>query len=197
MSTPESLTAALATLTRAIDDPDIDLDAQLGDLRATVEGAISSYRGMTLTIAVEPQTVHLSTLPRATAQIATSLTVPLTAVGASQPFATLTLYAGTPGAFVDLAADLNYALGAHDDPAVLDRDLTPYDEPGHADLDEYTTINRAIGALLDRGHTQESATQELRRLSAIDSGNTHVAAQGVLRALNSGPNHHGQQPTLP
>ena len=94
-------------------------------------------------------------------------------------------YAGIPGAFVDLAADLDYLYRA------LDPGFTPSDADGDRDghrpavgsmstchpvsvvsgfsgLIEYATINRAVGVLIDRGHRPDHAHAVLRRAAAAE-----------------------------
>lgn len=168
----------LAVLTRALDDPEIDLETQLHTLITAVEAAIASYLGMTMTIAADGHEVSLTVDAPGATPIATSLVIPLTAVSTAEAGSTLTLYAATPGAFVDLAADLGYALGLPDAAMVLDTDLAPTIGPGFTGLAGQSTTNRAMGVLLDRGHTLESAREELRRLDAGDVG---ITAEHILR----------------
>ena len=95
------------------------------------------------------------------------------------------LYAETPGAFVDLAADVAYlqrvrgpedATDAADgdgdghQPAVaLDADLPPESViPGLSGLREYEMVNQAVGVLVERGHAPSDAHAALRRDAAID-----------------------------
>jgi hypothetical protein len=102
----------------------------------------------------------------------------------------LVLYAATPGAFIDLAADLNYALGLHPAALTLDDDLTePVSGTGITGLTSQSTINQALGVLIDRGHTPEAARQELNRLAALDSGQLHHAADAILRSTTRPPNN--------
>ena len=100
------------------------------------------------------------------------------------PQSRIVFYAGTPGAFVDLAADLDYlhrararstAYAADGDrdghrPAVrLDIDLPPVSVvSGFSGLIEYATINRAVGVLIDRGHHPDQAHAVLRRGAATE-----------------------------
>jgi hypothetical protein len=103
-------------------------------------------------------------------------------------------YAATPGAFVDLAADFGYALrtpvmttgtlpsvgdttdgyGHHGTAGrdgrpiiVLDVDLPPPTTmSGLVGLDQLTTINRAVGMLIDQGHHPNQAHAALLRHAA-------------------------------
>jgi hypothetical protein len=100
------------------------------------------------------------------------------------------LYAATRGAFVDLAADLSYALRI--DPAKLILDSHPVENPdgngnGLAGLAAHVTINQAIGVLIGRGHTPDSGRQELHRLAALDHGDLHASAQQIVVQTGNGP----------
>jgi hypothetical protein len=120
----------------------------------------------------------------ASAQIATSLLVPLPTASGLVGGSSLLLYAAAPGAFVDLAADLSYALQLDLSALVLDQDLPGrHAGDGIEGLRSWSDINQAVGVLLGRGHTIESAHDELRRLAALDSGNLHHAAAAVLAAI--------------
>jgi hypothetical protein len=175
------LAADLALLTQALDNPDIDLESALRALTADVKCAVPAYTGMTITIALDGHQVSFTVHDDATVKPATSLLIPLAAVIATDPASTLVLYAATPGAFVDLAADLSYALGI--EPTALTRDGhldLATDTAGLTGLDEHFAINQAIGVLIDRGHTPESALEELHRIAALDHGNLPAAAKALL-----------------
>lgn len=178
-----SLATDLAVLTRAVDDPEIDLEALLHAFTTAARLTIASYLGMTMTVAVDGHEVSVTVDDHDTTPIAASLVIPLTAVSSAEAGSTLTLYAGRPGAFVDLAADLSYALGVDHTDLVLDDHLAP---TGSAvtGLDRHLAINRAIGILLERGHTPESARELLHRL---DPGNLHVTAEQLLHSPELDP----------
>jgi hypothetical protein len=184
MSNSESLAHAFAALTQAADDRDIDLATQLRELIKAVEFAVSSYLGMTLVI--DSHEVSVTALEDDPAEIATSLKVGFARLDSADPAGTLTLYASTPGAFVDLAADLTYALDVDHSAVILDQDLTPSASADARSLDGHTTVNRAIGALIERGHTPESANLELKRLTALGTGDPTVTAEAVLRTPRRG-----------
>jgi hypothetical protein len=118
-------------------------------------------------------------------------------------------YAATPGAFVDLAADFGYALGTptvtfspsardgdstssdrHQGPArrdrhqliVLDADLpAPSATSGLIGLDELSTINRAVGILIEQGHHPNQAHAALRHQAAEAGVESHIYAARLLR----------------
>jgi hypothetical protein len=164
------------------------LDASLVAFTADIEAAVPSYLGIQLTILQNGHPVTLTRItPHRTAT--TSLRIPLTVLGPRfDPDSRVTLYAATAGAFVDLAADLSYALHVptSTDPSTdagsskgddrrhgqvdgnrritLDVDLPPNPPvSGVSGLSELSTINRAIGVLIGRGHHPDLAGHTLRR----------------------------------
>ncbi len=119
--------------------------------------------------------------------LGTSLRLPLGLVSATvDGESRVVFYAGIPGAFTDLAADLSHALGGvpvdqrssaadlRDPPGprvdghrrviVLDADLSPLSHAsGLIGLAELTVLNLAIGMLIQQGHDIAQARQVLRR----------------------------------
>ena len=74
--------------------------------------AVPAYRGICLTVVENGHPVTVATVrtPHAAESFATSLRLPLAALGPGfHVDSQLVFYAATPGAFVDLAADLGYA----------------------------------------------------------------------------------------
>lgn len=192
MDISAALAAQLALLTQALDNPGIDLEAGLHAFTADVKVAVASYTGMTMRIELDGHDVSFTVHDDVTVEPATSLLIPLaTLTPAVTPIdagSTLLLYAATPGAFVDLAADLSYALGIEPAALVLDDHLGRPADPGRlTGLDAHFAIDQAIGVLIDRGHTPESARDELHRLAALDHGNLHVAAQTLVLSASSKP----------
>ena len=187
MDISAALTADLALLTQALDDSGIDLEAGLRAFTADVKVAVASFTGMTMTIAFDGHDVSFTVHDDATIQPATSLLIPLATVTPTDPASTLLLYAATPGAFVDLAADLIYALRIEPTALVLDGHFDPRaGSGGITGLDEHSAINQAIGVLIGRGHTPESAQHELQRLATLDHDNLRVAAEALIISARSG-----------
>jgi len=183
-----ALAAHLAALTQALDRPDIDLETQLHAFTADVKHAVTSYTGMTMTIALEGHDVSFTVHDEPAAAAATSLLIPLAALTTTNPGSTLLLYAATPGAFVDLAADLSYALGVDPATLVLDDHLpAPDDGPGMTGLDTKFAIDHAIGVLIGRGQTPESARDEVHRLASLDHGDLRAAAEQIILSAGSSP----------
>ena len=183
MDISAALAADLAALTEALDTPGIDLETELRGFTADIKLAVASFTAMTVTIAVDGLEVSFVVHDGARPTPATSLLIPLAARTPTGAVSTLLLFATTPGAFVDLAADLSHALGVDLPCLVIDYHLAPPgDAAPMAGLSEHATINQAIGVLIDRGHTPESAREELHRLAALDHGDTHAAAEALLLA---------------
>lgn len=189
MEISAALASDLASLSQALDDPESDLETQLRRLVADIQHAIASYLGLRLTITLRGAEVTLTARERtwSTTDAATSLRLPLAAISPAQPGSNLVLYARTPGAFVDLAADLSYALALGPATLSLDDDLSdPVSESGIAGLDGQATINQALGVLIERGHTPESAREELSRLADLDGGHLHRAAESIIHSSTYG-----------
>jgi hypothetical protein len=180
-----ALAADLAGLSRALDQPDVDLETELRRLIAELKRAVNSYLGLRMSIAVEGRELSFTTFTdrESQSQIASSLMLPLTGVSGLPGGSSLILYAAAPGAFVDLAADLSHALQLQLSAVVLDQHLPALRVRGCIEgLRSWSDVNRAVGVLIGRGHTPESGRAELRRLAALDSGNLHHAAAMVLAA---------------
>jgi hypothetical protein len=123
---------------------------------------------------------HTDGLPVAGA----SLRIPLAALTSAGRDSALVLYAATPGAFVDLAADVAHALRVDLADLVIDGDLAPpAASTALTGLGAHIAVNQAIGVLIDRGHTPESADQELRRLAATNGRTLHATASAVIRGI--------------
>ena len=125
-------------------------------LQDALFAAVPSGLGLSITIRVGLPAVTVTTL-EGTATVESSLWVPLPSLLAESGSAVV-FYAGTPGALVDLAADLQWALHLPAEAMLLDRHLTP---PSGADpiagLPEMSVIHRALGALLAQGRTPDAA----------------------------------------
>jgi hypothetical protein len=182
VSIPPTLAAQLASLTQSLDEPG-DLEANVHALAQHLSVAVGSYLGLTMAVVVDGYeisfTVHEDT--DRIRQIANSLRIPLDGHAGADPGSSLVLYAANPGAFVDLAADLGFALGLGPDSLQLDGHLhapPPGFDP--AGLAIQSTINQAVGVLIDRGHTAESARAEMRRPTDRGSGDLLTAANRIL-----------------
>ena len=102
-----ALAADLTILTEALDDPDSDVVESVVQLSADVRSAIPSCLGLTVTVPDSDPLFTFTTVEDDVepGDVRTSLMLALSHDGAG---ARVVLYAGTPGAFVDLAADLSW-----------------------------------------------------------------------------------------
>jgi hypothetical protein len=191
-----TLLAHLQDLTASIGQDDQDLDDTLGTLTAALHSTANTYRGFQLTLVEDQWPVTLTAFGDGrTVPVGTSLRLPLVLVSpAVDPESRVVFFAGTPGAFTDLAADLSYALGGipvehgrtgvdgQPNVIVLDSDL-PLVSPvsGLTGLAELSALNRAIGMLVDHGRDIEQARQVLRRDAAAARVEPHVYATRILR----------------
>jgi hypothetical protein len=183
------LSADLKALTDLLDEPGTDLEALLQALSADTRQAVDSYLGLTMTLVIDGYPITLTTVEPV--EVATSLRLPLSALGDTGLRGALVFYAGKPGAFVDLAADLSFALGLGPEVVTFDEDLTPISPPagltGLIGLDEMSQVNQAIGVLIERGHLPDSARTELHRLADLAQTSLHAAARQLIRAAQLQP----------
>ena len=192
MDISDSISSALADdikeLSTDLEQSRDQVDQSLATLRRDLRLAVRSSLGLTIIISFENQPVTLTSLDHLTvgADIATSLKLPLPPTAPTED-GSITFYAGVPGAFVDLAADLAHSLDLPDDLITLDDDLDPSTTSGLAGVDEFSTINRAIGVLLERG----------THLISTDPAGGARAAESLRPAPggNSPPRGVGRQPT--
>jgi hypothetical protein len=181
------MAADLGSLSAAVQEPDGDLETLLRAFAGHLRLTIGSYLGLMLTIALDGHEISVSVREQA-GTAATSLRVPLSAIALSEAASALVLYAGTSGAFVDLAADLSWALQLDPSALSLDEHLpAAVAAESVVGLREHAAINRAIGVLIEQGHTPESARTELRRVAGLDSGDVPGAAQRILDGVRRPP----------
>ncbi|MET0966633.1 MAG: hypothetical protein ABWZ02_09565 [Nakamurella sp.] len=162
METPHSLTEDLDTLTDALDDPVLDIEAVLNVLTDDLSVAIPSYLGLSITLQIDGNPCRLNSSAASSALRAmSSLWLPLAPRDVNRPGGQVVFYARDPGAFVDIAEDARWMFMA-DGQAVIDRHLTVASGIG-ADgihgLAELGEINQAVGVLSAMGHT--AAKEEL------------------------------------
>jgi hypothetical protein len=203
---PAALVARLQDLTASIGQDDQDLDDILTALATALRLTAASYCGFQLTLVQNQWPVTLTAFQDGhDVPVETSLRLPLALVShAVDPASRVVFFAGIPGAFTDLAADLSYVLGGiaveQQSPAgySVDRGRTGVDGQAHAiELDsdlplvrpvpgltglaELAVLNRVIGMLVDQGHDPEQAHQVLRRDAATARVEPHIYATWILR----------------
>lgn len=189
-------------------DPDGSAVAEsMAPLAASLSAAVTSSRGLQLTLSWLGYPVVLTACPSPTPdgprghdtrpdQVVTSLRLPLELIDPQfEVGSQLVFYAGTSGAFVDLAADLTYALTSRasadgGDAAAtgqraaitLDTDLPPpRPTSGVSGVAELSTINHAIGVLIERGHHLDDVQHTLRRHAGAAGLTPYAFAVGLLQ----------------
>lgn len=168
-----------------------DLEQSVRHLAAGLTRAIPSYRGLQLTLTHNQFPVVLTALttdpdgPGAAGPGLTSLRLPLALLDSGfEPDSRIVFYAGTPGALVDLAADLAYAIeNPQGQPGILlDTDLpTGGLRSGLTGVAELSTVNRAVGRLIDTGHHPDEVHATLRRQAAAAGLAPHALASRYLQ----------------
>lgn len=195
MEITAALAADLDLLNDALHDPSVEPMVTVTDtirlLAADARAAVSSFLGLTVTVAegggANRVALRFTLLddhvdPR---DIGTSLKLPRS-IGAAtdRPDISVVLYAGTPGAFVDMAADLSFLTGHQFDAATLDQHHGLASEADITGvLHTKTEIHEAIGVLIARGRTSEQASAELDALADAAGTDRAIEADRILVAL--------------
>lgn len=183
MMFPETLTSSLNELTTALDDPGTDLQAILEVLIDDVSAVVSSFLGLTIRLELDGFPVTVTAVeadPAPVSGASLELRLPPLPGGVG---GNVVFYARQPGAFVDLAADLQ-VLFAPGGRVVLDGHRPGASDPPHqagvTGLAELGVVNRAIGVLITRGYTPIDAHAELRRRAHHTRHSVPDAAADVL-----------------
>jgi hypothetical protein len=109
---PAGLLAHVHDLTVSIGQDDQDLGDTVAALTTALRATATSYCGFQLTIVENQLPVTLTAFTdEHDVPVGTSLRLPLGLVSRVDGDSRIVFFAGTPGAFTDLAADLSYALG--------------------------------------------------------------------------------------
>ncbi len=190
--------AELALLTAALYDPTSDFQVDVAQtalvLAVDARLAVTSFVGLSI-IVTEPVELapdrvllRLTLLDEAAAarEIGSSLRLPgsTDSGGADQPTIQLVLYAATPGAFVDVAADISFLTGSEFDAADLDQHLGLAREPDITGVMRAgTVIGEAVGVLLAHGRTREGASAELDVLATRADTDRLTEATAILAAI--------------
>src|SRR6478672_6969538 len=190
MDIPAVLLAELTELSAEPGDPAVDLPGLMQALQDALLAAVPSGLGLSITIPVGSITIPVGlpavtvTTLEGTATVESSLCVPLPSLLAESGSAVV-FYAGTPGALVDLAADLQWALHLPAEAMLLDQDLTPASGADPiAGLPEMSIIHRALGALLAQGRTPDAAAHDLRTSADRFGTSVLTVAGDLIRALD-------------
>lgn len=187
MTLSVGLAADLNALSEAVDDPDIDIADTMTQLGDAAAAGVESYLGLSVALAGDAAAVQLSTISDQDCDIGSSVLIPLTALTAAMPptaVISLVLYAATPGAFVDLAADVAWMTGRDISEFRVDQHRTPPAPTSAANsVRAQSAVDQAIGVLIGRGRTPEQAAQDLALLAARDETHVPAAAAAILDEL--------------
>lgn len=187
MITPPALVDDLALLTEALDADGADIASTLSLLASAVAYAVPSYLGLSVWVSPSDEPVEITTLAGdlARAKIRTSLRMPF-AEGPwpPGPAVMIVLYAGFPGAFADLAADLAWLTRRDLGDIGLDVDLGDDVRTSRVtSLRARSALDQAMGVLVGRGRTPGAARSELDALAERAGTDTHAAALTLIDAL--------------
>jgi hypothetical protein len=184
-----ALAAELGILTEALDEPGTDLLHSLHQLGVDAQAAVPTYLGLSMTVDGSDPPFTFTTLEDGAADdVRTSLrlTLPGDGDGRASPWVALTLYAETPGTFVDLTADLAWLTGRPPSDFALDQHLSV---PAGSDAGRYlraaSVINQAIGVLIGRGCAPGQAHSKLDTQADGAGTERHTAAQFILDTLTA------------
>jgi len=179
-----ALTEAIVDLLSSVDStgasPALDIRAAVATLARNVKRTAPSYQGLSITVIIDGQRITLTAMEPSwvESEITTSLHLTLGGYALLDPSTEITFYATVPGAFVDLGADLTFALGPAAGPR-LDQDLPTPVWTGVTGISEMSDINVAIGILIGHDHTPETARRELHRIAKAAAITTGQAAARV------------------
>ncbi len=165
---PHSTSRQLTALSAALGDPSIDLESALRTLTSQFRGAVPGFLGLTVTVDISGVPVTLTTIDPCTVGSAQGcLLLALAPEAGFRAGDSVVLYAACPEAFSSLIAGTDSDHPCLEGVYVLDRHLplvTDLPHPvGISGLQEATTVNRAIGRLIDQGATLPEAQTEMRR----------------------------------
>jgi hypothetical protein len=162
----------------------VELEKSLTALNEALKTAAPSYRGLALTVVIDKQPISVTSAELGnTSDIATSLRLSLAWVPSLSADSRITFYASTPGTFVDLAADLAFALDS--DSLRLDEDIPSALLSDLTGVRKLSAINKAVGVLINHGHTTDSAQRALRHTAAATPCTIQKAAEAVTHNPSS------------
>ncbi len=189
MKVNAALAADLGILTAALDEPGAVVAHSLRRLAADAAAAVPNFLGLSVTVARSDPPFAFTAFAEAagTGDVRTSLRLALSGgddIGL--PAVVLVLYAGSPGAFVDLTADLAWLTAQPLSDFVLDQHLPARaDECSATSLFEASVINQAIGVLISRGCTPEQAERHLTAEGADAGLSRHAVGLRILAGLDA------------
>ncbi|WP_133259353.1 hypothetical protein [Mycobacterium colombiense] len=192
MKIDAALAADLDILTAGLDQPGANVLHTLHQSGVDARAAVPTYLGLRVTVddSDPPFTFTILEDGAVTDDVRSSLRLRLPGAGGGRSSLSVSviLYAATPGACVDLTADVAWLTGRPPSDFVLDQHLPGPDRPDDAGtyLRTVSVINQAIGVLIGRGYTPEQADRELDTRGERSSAERHVIAQSILDTLAAG-----------
>lgn len=189
-----TLAAELAALSAALDEPGCDIEQGLRQLAAAAAAAVPSYLGLSVVVTRHDPAFTITLLddPGTGGDIGASILLSWsnTADGDDVAAVAFVLYARSPGAFVDLAADAAWLTAGPSTEFVLDEHLGVPAEPDTATpIADASAVNQAIGVLIGRGYSPEQAHLELDARAAHSGTDRVGAAHLILDRLIHGDDH--------
>jgi hypothetical protein len=182
-----ALAAELEILTAALDQPGTDIARSVRQLALNAAAGVTTYLGLSVLVGRSDPPFAFTALADGVAadDIGTSLRVELQGL-VDQLTVAVNLYAASPGAFVDLAADLAWLTARPLSDFVLDQHLNiPSPSNTGTQLHAASIINQAMGVLIGRGHTPEQAHRQLDSQAADAGTDRRAAAQLILATLTA------------
>lgn len=183
------LSTALAAQLATLGSSAVELPEAIDKLHGTLLAVVPSAVGLSITVHISEIDLTLTTLPDGV-RPETSLRVPLSLWADFETGSEVVFYASTPGALVDLAAELGWALELNitwssqvaDHMLVVDQHLAPL--AGMSGLDDLSAINRAVGVLLSRGRSPRNAVDDLKTAATRADSSIGAAANALLARLD-------------
>jgi hypothetical protein len=184
-----AVAADLAALTEALDEPDADFAMLLHQLAADAKVAVGTFVGLTIRMITGDQPSNLTVFEdgAVSGDVKASMLIPMHGIvdGAqAETTIDLILYAGAPGAFTDLAADLAWLSGLDLVDFTLNQHLIIPERDEVDGLFARSLIDQAIGMLIARGSTPEQAERELAARAVRDGLDRHIAARQILTSAD-------------
>ncbi len=175
----------LERLSQALTDSGEDLQSILAVLIDDITAAVPTLTGLAITTTADDGPVTVAAIEPVAAHA--SILLPLHLISSLPGPTDLVLYAAEPGAFLDLAAETRagYCL---DEQVRVDQHL-PAPRASSAAwvrvLAERSTIDQAIGVLLDEGYLLDGAREELTaRAASAHLRPVEIATEILERAGN-------------
>lgn len=191
MAITAALAADLRLLTAALDEPGTDIAATLHQLAADTTAGVPSYLGASVMVSrsdpLFTSTYLIDGVVAGDVRTSLQLRLPGLGDGRSPPTVAIILYAGSPGAFVDLAADLAWLTARPLTDFILDQHLIiPAGSVTGGQLRAASAINQAIGVLVSHGYTPQQADWELDTQAGHARTDRLSAAHHILARLTAG-----------